>query len=129
MYCSQRDLGNPLSFFLKTLETITIAKSFTFQEFQLFLGMKFIKFLSKIGYAATTSFGFAALITGFISVTSLIIRFKSIQSFSEAMEINHSIFRIYVGPLSMFVFFVVLITYSIFAVLGKRKLIEKQMPF
>ncbi|SMG20941.1 hypothetical protein SAMN05661096_01135 [Marivirga sericea] len=91
--------------------------------------MKFIKFLSKIGYAATTSFGLAALITGFISVIRLIISYKSIQSFSEAMEINHSIFKIYVVPLSMSIFALLLIIYSIFAVLGKRRLIDQQLPF
>ncbi|RUA28257.1 MAG: hypothetical protein DSY77_16190 [Bacteroidetes bacterium] len=91
--------------------------------------MKFIKFFGKIGYAVTTSFGFAALITGFISVIKLLINFRSINSFSEALNINSSIFDFYIWPLSISIFFVLLIIYSLFALLGKRNLLDNHIPF
>ena len=91
--------------------------------------MKFIKFLSKIGFAATTSFGLAALITGFISVFKVLIRFNSINSFSEVMDFNHSTFDVYTLPFSVSIFFLLLVTYYIFTILGKKDLLDKQMPF
>lgn len=91
--------------------------------------MKFIKFLGKIGYAATTSFGFAALITGFISVFKVVLSYKSINSFLDVLEINNSTFGVYLQPITISFFFILLITYIIFALLGKRKLLDNQIPF